>query len=123
MLTRRAVTAKAAIAASTTVVSMKRRERGLSSGIFSPQCGRRQRSGSFQVADGVMAAGAFNSFCPPVNVFRVDRLNDVLMAVAAGVLRHLAIELRNLDVVRVAAGGEIKRMKESVHGLHRVFAG
>src|SRR5437660_1752627 len=51
----------------------------------------------------------------------IDGGGDVFMTATAGVFGNAVIELRDLDRVRIPAGGEIERVPESVIGLYRVF--
>src|SRR5262245_26679570 len=125
MLISNAVTAKAAMAASTIVVIRKRRERGLfSADIIPPRCSRDlQRSSSVQVPYRGMTAGTCNPFGASMNIVGVNGLNNIFVTMPAGVFRHLAVKRGDLNVIRVTPRREVKRMKEAVHRLHGVFAG
>lgn len=69
-----------------------------------------------------VASRTRDSFCPAVNVGCVNGLGDVLVAAAAGGFRHLAVETGYLDCVGIIAECEIKRMKETIAGLDRIFS-
>ena len=74
------------------------------------------------MSDGKVAAGALESGGLAVNYVAVDGGGYVFVAVAAGVLGDLVIELRDLDGVGIPAGGEVEGMPESVVGLDGVFS-
>src|SRR5687768_16859080 len=52
---------------------------------------------------------------------RFNRIDNLLMTLAAGSLSDFAPVRRDLNVVREPAGGEVVRVPESVAGFGRVF--
>ncbi len=111
MLISSAVTATVATAASTTTAMKSPRERcrpGLSVGVMELgsifQLSSRSAAGCrgcFGVADRTVATRALQALGLAVNHVAVDGGRDVLVAAAAGALRHLVIELRDLDGVGI----------------------
>src|SRR5512132_3372547 len=124
MFTRRAAMAKVASAANPTTHASKRRDEAVLVSVMSAsyQSILGNRSRSFGVPDRGVTAGAFESLRLAVHHIAVDGGGDVLVAVPAGVFRDLVIELRDFDGVGIPAGGEVKRMPESVVRLHRVLS-
>src|SRR5579871_1424864 len=115
------------MAARATMVKTMRREgaRSRSVGLLMmTPCQFRVLSGgrSLGMSDRAVAARALNAFGATVHHVAINRRSNVLVAAAAGVLRDLMIEARDLDVVGIASGGEVKRMPEAVVGLHGILA-
>src|SRR5215475_1840044 len=125
MLMSSAAMATVASAASATTRASMRRDAcgfsGMSVMIFSYNNGLRNSGRGFGVSDGEVAAGALESGGPAVNNVTVDGGGDALVAMAAGVLGDLVIELGDLDRVGIPAGGEVEGMPESVVGLDGVL--
>ena len=53
---------------------------------------------------------------------RHDVMGDGLMAAFAGAFGHATVVALDLDVVGIIAGGEVKRVEETVGGFHGVLA-
>ena len=70
----------------------------------------------------VVTAGTLQSCGFATDNIAIDRRSDRLVASAAGVFRHLMIELGYLNGVGIVAAGEVKGMPESVVGFHGVLA-
>src|SRR5215470_6716446 len=127
MLMSSAAMATVASAASATTRASMRRDAGagfsgMSVMIVSCKNGLRDGGGGLGVSDGEMAAGALESCGLAVNDVAVDGGGDALVAVAAGILGDLVIELRDLDGVGIPAGGEVERVPEAVVRLDGVFS-
>src|SRR5215471_17240039 len=69
-----------------------------------------------------VAASALQPLGFTVSYVAIDGFCDVFMPTAASVFGDLVIELGDLDVVGIAAAGEVERMPESIIGLHHVLA-
>ena len=69
-----------------------------------------------------MAPGALQSFSFAMDDVAVDFRRNVFVTATAGVLRHLVIELGDLDGVRIASAGEVERVPESVVSFDCIFA-
>ena len=70
-----------------------------------------------------MTTRALNAAGPAMNRIGVDGIGDGLMASTAGSFGNFQVESGDANVVRVPAGGEVKRMEEAVAGFNGVFSG
>jgi len=73
------------------------------------------------MADRIVATRTLQTLRLAVNDVAVNGRGDLLMTAPARTLSHLVIELCYLNVVGIPAGGEIKRMPESVVRFHRIL--
>jgi hypothetical protein len=113
MLINSAVTASVATAASATIASNTSREcrfAKLISGVLMIPLRQVFQFGCcrFGMTHGTVAARALQSCSLTVHNISINLRSDIFVATAAGVFRHLVIEFRDLDDVRVPAAGEIK---------------
>jgi len=69
-----------------------------------------------------VAARALQPFSLAVHNVAVDGRSNVLVAAAAGILRHFVVEAGDLDGIGVVAAGEIEGMPETVVDFDGVFA-
>lgn len=69
-----------------------------------------------------MTARALHALGLAMDILPVNGLGNRQVAVAARCFHHLVAQSGDLNRVRIFSGGEVKRMKETVSRLHRVFA-
>src|SRR5208282_6852996 len=74
------------------------------------------------MAHGIVAASALQSFGLAVDGIAVDFRRNVFVTAAAGILRHLVVELGDLDGVGIASAGEVERVPESIVRFYGILA-